>query len=205
MAGGSDSLQGRIMAGLSRAGFIQGMSAKNRSAVRGMRAAALGGQADITKFMPVAPPRARNRYAMLKPVAGSRKAREDQGGRSFGGPWIARIGANRRREQDGMTNQLEQIDSSTSAKDMAVVLRRDGAAIVTNALSTQQLASINHELDVAIAGTAPGLRNPTEDFFVEFYGKQTIRIDGLPAKSRTFWTILEVFVHDPHRRRTPAA
>lgn len=90
-----------------------------------------------------------------------------------------------------MTNQLERIDSSTSAKDMAVVLRRDGAAIVTNALSAQQLVSINRELDVAIAGTAPGLRNPTNDFFVEFYGKRTIRIDGLPAKSRTFWMILE--------------
>ena len=30
-----------------------------------------------------------------------------------------------------------------------------------------------------------------QDRFVEFYGARTIRFDGLPAKSKTFWTIME--------------
>lgn len=90
-----------------------------------------------------------------------------------------------------MANTLERLDSSTDAKAIAAMLERDGAAIVLNALTPAQLASINRELDGIVAATAPGLRNPTNDYFVDFYGKRTIRIDGLPAKSRTFLSILE--------------
>ena len=90
-----------------------------------------------------------------------------------------------------MATQLQRVDSSLDAKELSKILNRDGAVIVTNALSSDQLAGINSELDAAIAGTAPGLRNPTEDYYVEFYGNRTIRLDGLPAKSKTFWSIME--------------
>jgi len=90
-----------------------------------------------------------------------------------------------------MTRQLVSVDSSLDSKELAGILERDGAVIVTNALTAQQLTGINSELDDAIANTAPGLRNPTSDKFVEFYGARTIRLDGLPAKSKTFWAIME--------------
>ncbi len=90
-----------------------------------------------------------------------------------------------------MANQLERVQSSIDAKELAKFLERDGAVVVTNALTEHQLAGINGELDDAIAATAPGLRNPTSDRFVEFYGARTIRLDGLPAKSKTFWSIME--------------
>ena len=41
-----------------------------------------------------------------------------------------------------------------------------------------------------IATTAPGIRQPTEDDMVEFYGRSTIRIDGPPAKSSTFVEVM---------------
>jgi hypothetical protein len=89
-----------------------------------------------------------------------------------------------------MVTKLETVDSSLDGRELSKVLLRDGAVIVTNALSSDQLAGINSELDDAIAATAPGLRHPSEDRFVEFYGNRTIRFDGLPAKSKTFWTIM---------------
>ena len=90
-----------------------------------------------------------------------------------------------------MAAQLERVDSSLNSAELSQILQRDGAVIVTNALSSDQLVGINRELDDVIAATAPGLRHPTEPRFVEFYGNRTIRFDGLPAKSKTFWTIMQ--------------
>ena len=64
--------------------------------------------------------------------------------------------------------------------------------IVENALEDDHLRSLNAELDVIIANTAPGLRHATSDRFVEFYGSNTIRLDGIPAKSKTFVEIMQL-------------
>jgi ectoine hydroxylase-related dioxygenase (phytanoyl-CoA dioxygenase family) len=90
-----------------------------------------------------------------------------------------------------MAPSLRTIDASASAEAISAILTQDGAVIVTDALSPAQLAALNGELDTALEGIAPGLRHPTEEFFVDFYGKKTIRLDGLPARSRTFWSIME--------------
>ena len=90
-----------------------------------------------------------------------------------------------------MVVKLEQVDSAIDARELAQLLERDGAVIITNALTDQQRIGINAELDDAIATTDPGLRHATEDRFVEFYGGKTIRFDGLPAKSKTFCSIME--------------
>ena len=90
-----------------------------------------------------------------------------------------------------MTQDLERVDGSIEAAELADILLRDGAAVVKGILTPEQLASLNGDLDDAVAATAPGLRNPTEDFFVEFYGSQTIRLDGLPARSTTFVEIMQ--------------
>lgn len=90
-----------------------------------------------------------------------------------------------------MANMLEHIDVSIDTNELVSILLRDGAAIVLNALNDRQIMSINAEVDELIGSTKPGLRHPTNDFFVEFYGSQTIRLDGLPGHSETFWEIME--------------
>lgn len=90
-----------------------------------------------------------------------------------------------------MTRTLERISASMDAHEISGILERDGAAIVTDALSPRQLQAINSEVDGVVAATNPGLRHPTEEYFLEFYGSQTIRLDGLPAKSKTFLEIME--------------
>ena len=88
------------------------------------------------------------------------------------------------------TMQLETVDATIAPNDLCALLERDGAVIVENALATDQLTALNGELDEVVYATKPGVRNPDHEFFIEFYGKSTIRIDGLPAKSKTFIDIL---------------
>jgi hypothetical protein len=91
-----------------------------------------------------------------------------------------------------VAHSLERVDASIEASDLAEILLRDGAAIVRGLLPPAQLASLNAEFDDVIAATEPGLRHPTEDYFVEFYGRRTIRLDGLPARSKTFVEIMQL-------------
>lgn len=58
--------------------------------------------------------------------------------------------------------------------------------IMEDALDLLQLQKLNDELDGRIAATPPGIEHPDHDFFVEFYGTSTIRVDGLPGKSTAF-------------------
>ncbi|MGB1012316.1 MAG: phytanoyl-CoA dioxygenase family protein [Thiolinea sp.] len=90
-----------------------------------------------------------------------------------------------------MKPTLQKVSHDIAPKALADILNKDGAAIIEGALDPQQLANLNADLDDVIAATAPGLRHATNDFFVEFYGSQTIRLDGLPAKSKTFLEIMQ--------------
>ena len=67
---------------------------------------------------------------------------------------------------------------------------RDGAVIVEDILKPEQLANLNSELDQFVSKVDPGLRNPTTEEMIDFYGLSTIRIDGLPAKSPTFLDLM---------------
>ncbi|MCH9672108.1 MAG: phytanoyl-CoA dioxygenase family protein [Gammaproteobacteria bacterium] len=87
---------------------------------------------------------------------------------------------------------LQTVSNDICSKELAALLERDGAVIVRDALSAAQLASMNMELDDIVAATAPGLRHATKDYFVDFYGRSTIRFDGLPAKSNTFLDIMQL-------------
>ena len=89
-----------------------------------------------------------------------------------------------------MAPKLEYVDASIDPSDLCGLLDRDGAVIVKNALNNDQLTALDGELDDLVAGTAPGVRNPDHEFFIDFYGKSTIRIDGLPAKSTTFVDVM---------------
>jgi len=91
-----------------------------------------------------------------------------------------------------MRLELQKVSRKIDAKALADILRRDGAAIVENALDEDLLSALNAEFDEVIAATDPGLRNPTGDFAVEFYGKKTIRFDGLPSKSKAFLNVMQL-------------
>jgi ectoine hydroxylase-related dioxygenase (phytanoyl-CoA dioxygenase family) len=89
-----------------------------------------------------------------------------------------------------MAKSLQTVASDAPAAIVIEHLERDGAVIVEDALSAAQLQGLNTDLDDVIAATAPGLRHPSAERMVEFYGHQTIRLDGLPAKSTTFCELL---------------
>ena len=90
-----------------------------------------------------------------------------------------------------MTVGLQTVTNSIDPQELVGLLERDGAVIVEGALSPQQLASLNSDVDNHVAATAPGLRHPTNEFFVEFYGSKTIRFDGIPAKSEAFLEVMQ--------------
>ena len=89
-----------------------------------------------------------------------------------------------------MAPRIERIKSTASSKHLCKLLDRDGAVIVEDILEPDQLASLNFELDQFISKVNPGLRNPTTEEKIDFYGLSTIRIDGLPAKSSTFLDVM---------------
>lgn len=91
-----------------------------------------------------------------------------------------------------MAAELQRLKSSVSPAELCAILERDGAAVVEDLLSPDQLARLNAELDGFVDAVAPGLRHPTHEEIIEFYGFSTIRIDGLPAKSDTF---VELMLH----------
>ncbi len=85
-----------------------------------------------------------------------------------------------------MTTDVTRINSTASSETLCRLLKRDGAVIVEDLLSTDQLTNLNSDLNCYVQNTGPGLRNPTGNDMIEFYGESTVRIDGLPAKSGTF-------------------
>ena len=87
---------------------------------------------------------------------------------------------------------LEHIHADTGSGPICQALEHDGGIIVEDALNVGHLAGLNNDLDQIIAATAPGLRHPTEEFFIKFYGDKTIRFDGLPAKSKTFVEVMQL-------------
>lgn len=85
---------------------------------------------------------------------------------------------------------VERFGPDVSNEKLFETLDRDGCAIVEGALSSEQLAGMNADLEELIAATPPG--TPTAlDFIQDFYGFETIRIDGLPGKSKTYVDVLQ--------------
>jgi ectoine hydroxylase-related dioxygenase (phytanoyl-CoA dioxygenase family) len=85
-----------------------------------------------------------------------------------------------------MTSDIQHIENTAPSTEVCRLLERDGAVIVDDILSSEQLANLNSELDTDVLNTKPGLRHPTAEEMIEFYGRTTIRLDGLAAKSQTF-------------------
>ena len=89
-----------------------------------------------------------------------------------------------------MSLELERANVAVESAKLHALLERDGAVIVEDIMSADQLQRLNAELDLHIEGLSPGLRHPSHEAMVEFYGHKTIRYDGLPGKSATFLEIM---------------
>ena len=88
---------------------------------------------------------------------------------------------------------LQRVSSmATSPGEVSEVLSRDGAVIVEGVVDRSLLAALNDDLDSFVDDLGVGLRNPTHDRMVEFYGSSTVRFDGLPAKSSGFVEVLQL-------------
>lgn len=89
-----------------------------------------------------------------------------------------------------MGPELGRVNASIESSEIFALLERDGAVIVEDTLSPRQLKELNNEIDQHIEELSPGLRHPSHEKMVEFYGHETIRFDGLPGKSRTFLDVM---------------
>lgn len=88
---------------------------------------------------------------------------------------------------------VEHVDgSTTTAEAVSSILERDGAAIVEQAIGAEILDGLNSDLDGFVDELGVGLRNPTSDRMVQFYGSSTVRFDGLAAKSPSFLELMQL-------------
>jgi len=84
------------------------------------------------------------------------------------------------------------VGSETTAEEVNEILKREGAVVVEGVIELGMLAALNGDLDRFVEDLGVGLRNPARDHFVEFYGRSTVRFDGLPAKSPTFLDVMQL-------------
>ena len=82
--------------------------------------------------------------------------------------------------------------AATTAEAVSDILNRDGAVVVDGATEPGMLAALNADLDRFVDDIGVGLRNPTSDFYVDFYGTSTVRFDGLPAKTPAFLEVMQL-------------
>ncbi|MEQ9490697.1 MAG: phytanoyl-CoA dioxygenase family protein [Alphaproteobacteria bacterium] len=88
---------------------------------------------------------------------------------------------------------LEHVDGAVAtAEQVCAILERDGAVVVENAAPKDALTALNADFDRFADSLGTGLRNPTSDRYVDFYGSLTVRFDGLAAKSSAFLDIMQV-------------
>ena len=70
-----------------------------------------------------------------------------------------------------MATEIIRIKNTASSDELCSLLERDGAVIVEDILNGEQLAELNSDLDTHILEAGPGLRHPTMDAMIEFYGR----------------------------------
>lgn len=90
-----------------------------------------------------------------------------------------------------MPQPLARLSGTASSDNLCAVLDRDGAVIVEDAIAPGLLGRLNRDFDRIVAATPPGVRHPTEDDMVVFYGAATVRADGLPGKSAAFVELMQ--------------
>ncbi len=85
---------------------------------------------------------------------------------------------------------IERLSRDADALAVISALERDGCVIVDGALPDWMMAALNAELADRITTSSPGIREPSVPYMAEFYGLDTVRLDGLPAKSKVFSDVM---------------
>lgn len=86
--------------------------------------------------------------------------------------------------------RIAQFGPDVSAEALIEAIDRDGVAMVTGAIAPELLATLNTQFDDIVRGTEPGTPNHIE-WLKDFMGFKTVRIDGLPGKSKAFVDLLQ--------------
>jgi len=85
---------------------------------------------------------------------------------------------------------IERFSPDVSTGSLIEALDRDGCAIVHDAISPDELSRLNGEFDELLRVAEPGTPNHIP-MLIDFMGYKTIRIDGLPGKSKSFVDLLQ--------------
>lgn len=85
---------------------------------------------------------------------------------------------------------IERFAPDVAIGSLIEALDRDGVAMVEDAIPPELLSSLNAEFDGLIDAAQPGTPNHIE-MLIDFMGHKTIRIDGLPGKSKSFVDLLQ--------------
>jgi len=85
---------------------------------------------------------------------------------------------------------VERFGPDVTIGTLVEALDRDGVAMVDDAIDPTLLAALNREFDVLLDGARPGTPDHIE-MLIDFMGHKTVRIDGLPGKSRSFVDLLQ--------------
>jgi hypothetical protein len=85
---------------------------------------------------------------------------------------------------------IERFGPDVSTTSLFDALDRNGLAMVTDAIPTDLLSNLNSEFDELIRPASPGTPNHIP-MLIDFMGHKTVRIDGLPGKSKAFVDLLQ--------------
>lgn len=87
-------------------------------------------------------------------------------------------------------SQIRCFGPDVAVDALIQAIDRDGVAMVSDVIAPEQLASFNGEFDQIIRAAQPGTPNHLE-WLKDFMGHKTVRIDGLPGKSKGFVELLQ--------------
>ena len=79
---------------------------------------------------------------------------------------------------------LSRCSVSTSVTELAEIVQRDGGVVIEGLLTAHETSTVHNQLQPHVENRSPGFREDAGDD--EFYGRKTVRIQGLTAKSRQF-------------------
>ncbi len=94
----------------------------------------------------------------------------------------ALLGAAWSRRTPRPTDGLVRLTPDTDSDLLLETMDRDGGLIISGLLAPDVVARIDAELAPSVAARQPGFRDGFDD---SFYGSNTIRVQGIPAKSPT--------------------
>lgn len=95
----------------------------------------------------------------------------------------ALLGAARSRNPARSDGELARVAPDADSDFLLETMDRDGGLVIEGLLSPAVVDRIDRELTPAVTARGPGFRPGFDD---SFYGSNTVRVQGVAAKSRTF-------------------